>query len=689
MMLSRKILVLGAILQAVASDVVPTYFKRRLSNGSLVDGLQQLRHQASLIPDHSRRLQADAELSVTPTSLSNDEPITISWHGVKDPLSNDWIGLFCPPSAPNTNYMDYFFVNTVDTYDKGFGNVTQAMGVMRGDCEFRYLVNNSYTAIATSQRISWNQTTPYHMHLSLTGQVDEMRVMWVANTNTAARVHYGTSPDALDQTASSSHKSWTYAASDMCGPPANTTGFVDPGYMHSVIVAALKPKTRYYYLIQQTGSDNTSVMSFVSSPETKADYTFQFVAYADMGIVGGAQATADASLHEVTVNGAEMIVHPGDISYARGAAHIWDTWMAMIEPYATKVPYMVGIGNHEYDHTTGGDKDPSNATGTGFHPAWGDFGDDSDGECGVPMYQRFKMPDNGNSLFWYSYDYGSVHFIMMSSEHDCSKGSQQYTWLERDLNTVDRSKTPWVVLMAHRPMYSSETYLGDYEVAVGMQHEFEDLIYQKVDLALYGHYHSHERTCPVYRNKCQPPGEAPVHIVIGSAGASLDGDGLYDKNWSMFFDNDFGYGRVTVANTTAMHWEYVRTKDNRTVNDAWIYKAGVPEATVTTVNGCKCQQPWENDGHSYYNCWNPDGEAKNWCYVQGTDCGTPGADNQHWDFCDTPVLTTKHNCTCQTPFNYGGLRYYGCTDADVDAGQSWCYVGGECGTSGASYWDYC
>ena len=45
------------------------------------------------------------------------------------------------------------------------------------------------------------------------------------------------------------------------------------------------------------------------------------------------------------------------------------------------------------------------------------------GECGVPMYQRFKMPANGNSLFWFSYDYGSVHFIMMSSEHDCSKGT--------------------------------------------------------------------------------------------------------------------------------------------------------------------------------------------------------------------------------------------------------------------------
>jgi hypothetical protein len=38
--------------------------------------------------------------------------------------------------------------------------------------------------------------------------------------------------------------------------------------------------------------------------------------------------------------------------------------------------------------------------GTGFHPPWGNFGDDSSGECGVPLFNRFKMPDNGNSLFW-------------------------------------------------------------------------------------------------------------------------------------------------------------------------------------------------------------------------------------------------------------------------------------------------
>lgn len=65
----------------------------------------------------------------------------------------------------------------------------------------------------------------------------------------------------------------------------------------------------------------------------------------------------------------------------------------------------------------------------------------------------------------------------------------------------------WPCLVAHnllwpdshgtrnrRPMYCSENYAGDYAVAEGMQRSFEDLLYKhKVDLALWGHYHSYER----------------------------------------------------------------------------------------------------------------------------------------------------------------------------------------------------
>ena len=61
-------------------------------------------------------------------------------------------------------------------------------------------------------------------------------------------------------------------------------------------------------------------------------------------------------------------------------AYIWDQWHALIQPYSSLVPYMVGIGNHEQDHLDYSDKDLSGVTGNGWHPWSGNYGDDSNGE---------------------------------------------------------------------------------------------------------------------------------------------------------------------------------------------------------------------------------------------------------------------------------------------------------------------
>ena len=49
---------------------------------------------------------------------------------------------------------------------------------------------------------------------------------------------------------------------------------------------------------------------------------------------------------------------------------------------------------------------------------------------------------------------------MMSTEHDFSPQSPQYAWLEKDLQNVDRSKSPWVIIGGHRAMYCSALLPG-------------------------------------------------------------------------------------------------------------------------------------------------------------------------------------------------------------------------------------
>ena len=65
-------------------------------------------------------------------------------------------------------------------------------------------------------------------------------------------------------------------------------------------------------------------------------------------------------------------------------------------------------------------------------------GNDSGGECGVAVASRFTMPDTeagggrnrhsavrSNAPFWYSFEYGSAHFTVISTEHDTREGSAQ------------------------------------------------------------------------------------------------------------------------------------------------------------------------------------------------------------------------------------------------------------------------
>jgi len=61
------------------------------------------------------------------------------------------------------------------------------------------------------------------------------------------------------------------------------------------------------------------------------------------------------------------------------------------------------------------------------------------------------------------------------------------------------------------------------------------------------------------------------HFTIGTAGKVYHNAGLYDKDWVGFFENDYGFGRITIKNSTAMHWERIRN-DATVVDEAWITK---------------------------------------------------------------------------------------------------------------------
>lgn len=321
-------------------------------------------------------------------------------------------------------------------------------------------------------------TSPTAIHLALASDPSIMVVDFVTGGTGTPVAMYGIN----DATIKVEGTSTTYTAQDMCQEPANVTEpgkFQPPGLLHTVELEDLLPNTTYQYkvgLAHGQGITWSETYRFISAPETGDTTPFTYIVYGDQGCPTdgwgyGSLYTSALTTREVerTDNPARAVHHFGDLSYAQGAAHIWDEWFDMIQTFTTRVPLMIGVGNHEYDHTAGGGKgkDPSGVeTPHGFSPVWGNFHNDSGGECGVPTNERFTMPqsssnDTGmrlssNGVFWYSYDFASVHTTVISSEHDLSPGSPQHAWLEQDFRSVNRSKTPWLVVESHRPLYEGE-----------------------------------------------------------------------------------------------------------------------------------------------------------------------------------------------------------------------------------------
>jgi len=190
-------------------------------------------------------------------------------------------------------------------------------------------------------------------------------------------------------------------------------------------------------------------------------------------------------------------------------------------------------------------------------------------------------------------NYGNVHFISYSTETsfpgapfgDEDNFQNELAWLENDLIQANqnRKSTPWIIVIGHRPIYSSCKGYSEDGIPVDnlippsnsytLQQVFEDMFYKyRVDLLLNGHVHSYERNYPAYRNKrtgdyTNPP--SPFNIVIGCAGnmEGLENKDEHDWNdpqpeWSAHrYGSDFGYGILTVSNNTHLNWKFFRAQD--------------------------------------------------------------------------------------------------------------------------------
>ncbi|XP_042432875.1 probable purple acid phosphatase 20 [Zingiber officinale] len=359
-----------------------------------------------------------------------------------------------------------------------------------------------------------------------------MRIKWTTEDDGPSVVEYG-SQYSLKATGSSDDYSYLL--------------FYRSPHIHDVVIGPLSPSTVYDYRLGMNSARN---FSFKTPPNS---LPFKFAVVGDLGQTVSSGSTLD----HLAAADYDVLLLPGDLSYAGVEQPLWDSFGRLVEPLASSRPWMVTQGEYETERI------PL------IHP-----------KKFVAYNMRWRMPydadpatSSGSNLF-YSFDVagGAIHVIMLGSYADYDTGSPQQSWLAADLARMEQQRPQWVVAVMHAPWYNTNDahHLEFEEMRVAL----EAMLYEaRVDVVFSGHVHAYERFERVFNGSSDLCG--PVHITIGDGGnvEGLVTDFLLPHPAiSLFREASFGHGRFEVANATHALWTWHRNDDDVAVaaDQVWI-----------------------------------------------------------------------------------------------------------------------
>ncbi|KAL6650651.1 hypothetical protein ACP70R_009576 [Stipagrostis hirtigluma subsp. patula] len=400
---------------------------------------------------------------------------------------------------------------------------------------------------------------PQQVHVSVVG-AKHMRVSWVTDDkHVRSVVEYGRASGNYTMSGAGDHTSYRYF-------------LYSSGKIHHVTIGPLDPSTVYYYRCGMAGDE----FSLRTPPAALP------IELALVGDLGQTEWTASTLAH-VGKTDHDMLLVPGDLSYADTQQPLWDSFGRFVQRHASRRPWMVTEGNHEVEAAAAPPLPGSPRPFAAYEARW-----------------RMPHEESGSaSSLYYSFDAagGAVHVVMLGSYAAFNSSSDQYRWLARDLAGVDRRATPWLVVLLHAPWYNTNAaHQGEGEA---MRKAMERLLYEaRVDVVFAGHVHAYERFKRVYNNEANPCG--PVYITIGDGG-NREGLALdFEKNHklaplSVMREASFGHGRLRVVNATAAHWAWHRNDDADSVvrDELWLESLA--------ANGACRQQQGDPDVD---NAWN-------------------------------------------------------------------------------------
>ncbi|KAK4835967.1 hypothetical protein QYF36_016918 [Acer negundo] len=337
------------------------------------------------------------------------------------------------------------------------------------------------------------------------------------------------------------------------------------GYIHHCTIRNLEFNTKYYYVV---GIGHTErKFWFTTPPEVGIDVPYTF------GLIGdlGQSFDSNRTLTHYEMNGqkGQAVLFVGDLSYADNYPNHdnvrWDTWARFVERSVAYQPWIWTAGNHEID----------------FAPEIGET------KPFKPFLHRYRVPykaSESTSPLWYSIKRASAYIIILSSYSAYGKYTPQYQWLENELPKVNRSETPWLIVLMHSPWYNSYNY--HYMEGETMRVMYEPwFVKYSVDVVFAGHVHAYERServsniaYNVINGLCTPVKDqsAPVYITIGDGG-NLEGlaNNMTEPQppYSSYREASFGHAMFDIKNRTHAYYSWHRNQDGYAVeaDTVWFF----------------------------------------------------------------------------------------------------------------------
>ncbi|CAA0290577.1 unnamed protein product [Arabidopsis thaliana] len=323
------------------------------------------------------------------------------------------------------------------------------------------------------------------------------------------------------------------------------------GYLHHAIIKEIEYKTKYFYELG-TGR-STRQFNFMTPPKVGPDVPYTF------GVIGdfGQTYASNQTLYNYMSNPkGQAVLFAGDLSYADDHPNHdqskWDSYGRFVEPSAAYQPWIWAAGNHKIDYAQSiGETQPFKPYKNRYH---------------VP----YRATEYISTLVLNQTSLGLHHHTLLFMY------TPQNSWLQDEFKKVNRSETPWLIVLVHAPWYYSNNY--HYMEGESMRVTFEPwFVENKVDIVFAGHVHAYERSERVSNIQYNitdgmstpvKDQNAPVYITIGDGGNIEGIANIFtdpQPSYSAFREASFGHALLEIKNRTHAHYTWHRNKEDEAV----------------------------------------------------------------------------------------------------------------------------